>query len=78
MRDREKPFGTLLGYCRTYVHPEVYYDAFETLKYACSLPEEEQNVDTKQFKVELRRVVVGDRAAAMDRTVPDEPLPTKE
>lgn len=66
VRDRDEPFGTLLSYCRTYLHPEIYYDNFETLKYACSLPEEEQNVDTKQFKVELRRVAAGDREGLPD------------
>jgi hypothetical protein len=61
VRDRDKPFATLLSYCGTYLHPDVYYGGLEQLKYACSLPEEEQNIDTKQFIAELRRVIVGDR-----------------
>ncbi len=60
VRDREKPFGTLLSYCRTYLHPDDYYGGLEQLRYACNLPEAEQLADTKQFLVELRRVIVGD------------------
>lgn len=61
VRNGDKPFGTLLSHCRTYIHPEVYYDNFETLKYACGFPEGEMDEITKQFKDELRRVIVGDR-----------------
>ncbi|MBM7791378.1 hypothetical protein [Tenggerimyces flavus] len=60
VRDRDRPFGTLLSYCGTYLHPEVYYSGMRSLVYACNLPEDEQHPDTKQFLVELERVIVGD------------------
>ena len=61
VRDGDKPFGTLLSYCGTYLHPDVYYDGIEDLKLQCSKADADLAPETKQFKSELRRVIVGDR-----------------
>ncbi|MBM7791380.1 hypothetical protein [Tenggerimyces flavus] len=60
VRGGDKPFGTLLSYCGTYLHPDDYYGGLEQLRLQVSVPEEERHPDTKQFLVELRRVIVGD------------------
>lgn len=55
----DQPFATLLSYARTYLHPEVYNDAFDDLRYLVGLPEERQDPDTRRFKAELRLVILG-------------------
>lgn len=54
-----RPFATLLSYARTYLHPEVYNDAIDDLRYLVGLPEEQQDPDTRRFKAELRLVILG-------------------
>lgn len=61
VRDADKPFGTLLSYCSTYLHPDVYYGGLEDLKLQTGKPEDEWAPETKQFVAELKRVIVGDR-----------------
>ena len=52
-------FATLLSYARTYLHPEVYNDAIDDLRYLLRQPEERQDPDTRRFKAELRMVILG-------------------
>lgn len=57
VRDRDKPYGTLISYAKTYIHPDDYYDGLDTLKRQVSRPIEKQNIDTKTFVKELREVL---------------------
>jgi hypothetical protein len=55
----DRRFATLLSYARTYLHPEVYNDAIDDLRYLLRLPEDRQDPDTRRFKAELRMVILG-------------------
>lgn len=69
--DADRPFATLLSYARTYLHPEVYNDAIDDLRYLTSRPESRQDPDTRRFKAELRRVIIGDTAGLPAKALSD-------
>lgn len=57
VKDRDKPYATLLSYLDTYLGIESDPRGLEKLKRQVSKPVEEQNIDAKTFVKELRHAL---------------------
>lgn len=62
VRNRDKPFGTLISFAGTYFTPENTPSSVERLHRAVHRPIEDQNIDTRTFVKELRQALSGDTA----------------
>lgn len=62
VKDRDKPFGTLISFAGTYFSPDSSFPAIDRLRVAVHRPVEDQNIDMRTFVKELEQALRGDTA----------------